>query len=204
MNSIHSSTLFNAWKHAAELVLKEGTTIFDDSQELVELLHLCITVNNPRIDESLESVDARMHAWMRSNFQDVKEVPELGHAKSYGWRLRNYNGLDQVDWVVRKLRSKPATKSATITTLVPGGDTTYVPCVSLLDFKLREGGLLLTVTCRSLDLGKKALFNMMELTRLGREIADSVGAGLRELVVHVISGHIYTEDIQRVRSILDG
>jgi hypothetical protein len=39
-------------------------------------------------------------------------------------------GRDQVKWVVERLRSDPATRSATITTLQPLTDTTYVPCVS--------------------------------------------------------------------------
>ncbi|MEM3564324.1 MAG: thymidylate synthase, partial [Candidatus Jordarchaeaceae archaeon] len=113
---------------------------------------------------------------------------------SYGYRLRNYRGRDQLQWVKEKLEKKPETKSATITMLMPGEDKAYIPCVSLLDFKVRNNTLHMTATCRSLDLGKKALFNFLALKRVADEIKDELDVPNLTLNIHIISAHVYEKD----------
>jgi thymidylate synthase len=78
---------------------------------------------------------------MRANFGSHDRVEALGGARSYASRLFDYagSGRDQVAWVIDRWRSDPASRSATITTFEPFTDTTYIPCVSLLDFWLRNG-----------------------------------------------------------------
>ena len=71
--------------------------------------------------------------WMRRNFTEPDDVAELGGARSYARRLRDYGGRDQVAWVIERL-ADPECRSAAITTFEPHTDTTYVPCISLLDF----------------------------------------------------------------------
>jgi hypothetical protein len=58
-----------------------------------------------------------------------------------------------VKWVVERLRPDPATRSATITTLQPLTETTYVPCLSLLDFWRSGDALELVFYAHSLDFG---------------------------------------------------
>ena len=102
-------------------------------------------------------------------------MPELGDAKSYAVRLFNYDGAgrDQIAWVVDRLRADPGSRSATITTLQPLSDTSYIPCVSMLDFWLPAGALELVVYAHSLDFGKKAYGNLVELARLQEHVAGS-------------------------------
>ncbi len=139
-----------------------------------------------------------MANWMHANFTEKKPIPELGFTKSYFTRLHDYNGKDQLATVVTKLKSKPETKSATITMLMPNDDSSYIPCVSLLDFKIRDKKLLLTATCRSLDFGRKALYNFVELTLIGKQIQDACKVPGLELHVHVISAHIYEKDMKSI------
>ena len=124
-------------------------------------------------------------------------------ARSYGRRLRDYEGHDQLEWVVERLRSDPATRSATITTLQPLTDTTYVPCVSLLDFWRADDALELVVYAHSLDFGKKAYGNLVELARLQDEVGAGIGAPLGQLVVHAKSAHVYASDYERVGELVD-
>ena len=62
----------------------------------------------------------------------------------------------------------PECRSAAITTFEPHTDTTYVPCISLLDFWRVSGPLELVVYAHRLDFGKKAYGNLVELARLQR------------------------------------
>ena len=72
----------------------------------------------------------------------------------------------------------PESRSATITTFQPVTDTAYVPCVSMLDFwRPGPGGPVeLVVYAHSLDFGKKAYGNLVELARLQHRVAHGVGA----------------------------
>ena len=70
--------------------------------------------------------------------------------------------------------SDPASRSATITTFEPLLDTTYIPCVSMLDFWAPAGALELVVYAHSLDFGKKAYGNLVELARLQALVAGEL------------------------------
>ena len=116
-------------------------------------------------------------AWMHANFTDHSAVAALGGADSYATRLFDYehSGRDQVAWVIDRLRRDPATRLATITTFQPRTDTSYIPCVSLLDFLLPGGAVELTVYAHSIDFGAKGYGNLVELAGLQHYVADALG-----------------------------
>ena len=132
---------------------------------------------------------------MHANFTDHATVAALGDADSYATRLFDYehSGRDQVAWVVDRLRRDPATRSAAITTFQPHTDTSYIPCVSLLDFWLPDGAVELVAYAHSIDFGAKGYGNLVELAcaaaargraarPAGRAAADDrqVGARVRD------------------------
>jgi thymidylate synthase len=61
----------------------------------------------------------------------------------------------------------------------------------MLDFWLREGDLELVVYAHSLDFGKKAYGNLVELTRLQEHVARELAVAVGRLVVHAKSAHVY-------------
>ena len=130
---------------------------------------------------------------MHANFFDHADVAELGDAKSYAARLFDYagSGRDQLAWVVARLRADAECRSATVTTFQPLTDTSYVPCVSMLDFWLRDGAVELVVYAHSLDFGKKAYGNLVELAHLQERVAAAVEAPVGRLVIHVKTAHVY-------------
>jgi thymidylate synthase len=136
---------------------------------------------------------------MRRNFTELDNVAELGGARSYARRLRDYDGRDQVAWVIDRLRADPETRSATITTFQPLADTNYIPCVSLLDFWIAGGALELVVYAHSLDFGKKAYGNLVELARLQHEVAAAVAAPVGPLLIYAKSAHVYESELETMR-----
>jgi thymidylate synthase len=134
---------------------------------------------------------------MHRNFFVHEEVPELGRARSYAQRLFDYGGAgrDQLGWVVERLRADPECRDAAITTFEPLTDETYIPCVSLLDFWLRDGAVELVVYAHSLDFGKKAYGNLVELAHLQEHVAGELGAAVGRLLVHVKTAHIYEPEL---------
>ena len=194
---IEENTIKDAWKIAKKVILKDGKPIKDGSETLSECLNLFLKIQNPeKSTEENPVVNKEMKIWMMSNFKDIRTISELYDSKSYAWRLYSYNGKDQVNWIINKLKNKPESKSATITTFFPSEDIKYIPCVSLLDFKIRNNSLILTATCRSLDFGMKALYNFYALSDILHHVASKLEISKSILQVHVISAHIYEKDVK--------
>jgi thymidylate synthase len=192
---VSSPTLGEGWLDVTRAVLERGAIASYDGQRTRELALLTLVVDRPSsADETIARLgDSEWLAWMHENFFVHKDVAELGNAKSYAVRLFDYAGagLDQIAWVVRRLRDDPESRSATITTFQPLTDTSYIPCVSMLDFWLADGAVELVVYAHSLDFGKKAYGNLVELTRLQEHVAGELAAPVGRLVIHAKSAHVY-------------
>ena len=192
---VEAPSLGEGWLAVSREILERGDIASYDGQATRELALLTLAVERPEPADPLitELGDPDWLDWMHRNFFDHVDVPELGNAKSYAARLFDYGGTgrDQIAWVVARLRDDPEARSATITTFQPLTDTSYIPCVSMLDFWVREAALELVVYAHSLDFGKKAYGNLVELAHLAEHVAGELGRPVGPLVVHAKSAHVY-------------
>ena len=204
---LESATLGEGWLLAAREILTTGALATYDGEATREVALLTLAVERPSSDDGIIARlgDAGWLEWMHENFFVQKDIAELGGAQSYAVRLFNYEGTgrDQIAWVVERLRADRACRSATITTFQPLTDTTYVPCVSLLDFWLPSGALELVAYAHSLDFGKKAYGNLVELARLQEHVAEEVGAPVGRLTVHAKSAHVYEAEWALMAQVAD-
>jgi Thymidylate synthase len=193
---VESRTIGEAWFEVSRAILDSGVAATWGPLSTIELQRVTLVVARPDPADSLigELGDPEWLAWMAANFRDDADVAELDGAKSYAVRLFDYDGRDQIAWVVERLRADPTARDATITTFMPSTDTSYVPCVSLLDFWLPDGAVELLVYAHSLDFGKKAYGNLVELARLQHRVAGELAAPAGRLVVHVKSAHVYESE----------
>src|SRR3954471_1452564 len=200
---VEARPLGEGWLAVSRAILASGADATYDEQVTKELSLLTLAVAEPDPgDELIASLaDPDWLDWMRRNFTEPEDVPELGGARSYARRLRDYDGRDQVAWVIERLRGEPETRSAAITTFQPNDDTSYIPCVSLLDFWRPQESLELVVYAHSLDFGKKAYGNLVELARLQHEVAQAVGAPVGALVIHAKSAHLYEPEFELMRGL---
>jgi thymidylate synthase len=201
MITVAEPTLGRAWLEVSRRILVEGRDTAYDGLATKELALVTLVVDEPDPADTLIAslADPSWLDWMRRNFTEPADVAELGDARSYARRLRDYEGRDQVAWVVDRLLADPETRSATITTFQPLTDTSYIPCVSLLDFWRSGGALELVVYAHSLDFGKKAYGNLVELARLQHEVAAAVGIPAGRLVIHAKSAHVYEPEFEAMR-----
>ena len=202
MELIEERTLGGAWLETSRRILERGNDETYDGAPTKELALVTVVVAEPDPRDSLIAslADPVWLDWMRRNFTERDDVADLGGARSYAHRLRDYEGRDQVRWVIERLRTDPETRSATITTFQPLTDTTYIPCISLLDFWRADGGLELVVYAHSLDFGKKAYGNLVELARLQEEIAVELDMTVGRLVLHAKSAHVYEPEYDAMRT----
>ena len=202
---LRRDTVGQAWLAAAESILSSGAASSWDGEPMLEVLQLTLVVDHPQpTDPIIERFgSAERLAWMHTNFHDPTRVAELGDADSYATRLYDYahSGRNQLAWVVDRLRDDPRTRNATITTLQPLTDTSYIPCVSLLDFWINHGALQLAVYAHGIDFGTKGNANLIELAHIHHRVAIQLGLPVGALTFLIKSAHIYDTELDAMRAI---
>src|SRR5260370_13371537 len=152
---IEAATLGEAWVAIAAGILKDGVVGSWDGLPIVEVFRATLDVTSPKVEDRIiaRHGEPERLAWMHANFTDYSRVAELGDSDSYATRLYDYAhaGRDQIRWVIDRLAANPSARDATVTTFQPLTDTSYIPCVSLLDFWLVKGEVQLAVYAHSLD-----------------------------------------------------
>jgi thymidylate synthase len=204
--TIRAATIGEAWIAIARRIKEFGVPSHYDGLAMREALMVTLIVDGPRTTDEIVDryADPERLAWMKANFVDFREVSELGDASSYATRLHDYagTGLDQLRWVSARLRGDPLSRSATITTFQPLSDTSYIPCVSLLDFYLDDDALRLVVYAHSIDFGAKGYANLLELAVIQLQVATELECSVGSLTMIVKSAHVYDNDAAYMTSVL--
>jgi thymidylate synthase len=205
---LRSDTIGHAWFAVAGRIVAKGVPSRYDGLAIREISLVTLAVARPDPDDEIIAGHAEPGrlAWMHANFTEHARVAALGGADSYATRLFDYehSGRDQVTWVIDRLRADPASRSAAITTFQPHSDTTYIPCVSMLDFWLPGGAVELVVYAHSIDFGAKGYGNLVELASLQRHVADALGLPAGRLLMIVKSAHVYETELEYIKALHSG
>jgi thymidylate synthase len=205
---LRSHTIGESWLAVAGRIVASGVPSVYDGLPIRELSLVTLAIARPDPDDEIiaKHADPERLAWMRANFTDHVRVASLGDADSYATRLFDYehSGRDQVQWVIDRLRADPSSRSATITTFQPQTDTTYIPCVSMLDFWLPDGAVELVVYAHSIDFGAKGYGNLVELAALQRHVADALGVPVGRMLMIIKSAHVYETELNYIDGVLAG
>jgi len=203
---IETPTLGECWWQVSAAILEQGLPARWDGAPIKEIANLTTVVSSPDPQDAriAQYGDPAWLAWMHENFFVQKAVPELDNAASYAIRLFNYalTHRDQIQWVIDRLKQNPEARSATITTFMPLTDTSYIPCISLLDFWMPGPELELIVYAHSLDFGKKAYGNLIELAALQNQVAQALGRPMGRLTIHCKTAHIYEPEWEYMRQMV--
>ena len=204
--TVDANTIGEAWIAIARLIMESGVVSTYDGLAMREVVMTTIVVRAPRTTDVIVErfADPERLAWMRANFVEYRKVSELGDADSYATRLHDYagSGLDQLRWVSGRLHEDPLSRSATITTFQPLSDTSYIPCVSLLDFFLNDGAVQLVVYAHSIDFGAKGYANLLELAVIQHQVAAELDREVGTLTMIVKSAHVYDSDAAYLTEVL--
>jgi len=114
-------------------------------------------------------------------------------------------GLDSetFDSIVNKLLLNPSSKSATVNAPnISAANCGKPPCLTAVDFKIRENELLMTAMYRSQNVFTKQLGNILALRDLQETIADRVEVPAGRINLFAVSAHIYEPDWATAEEIL--
>ncbi|MHA1293092.1 MAG: thymidylate synthase [Promethearchaeota archaeon] len=146
--------------------------------------------------------------WKLNNGIEIdldKEISEQIGAENICLSLLNLPRINQIDYVVEKLKKNPNTRRAQAITWRPYIDpySEDPPCLQRLFFRLKNNKLILQTSWRSRDLFKAWEANVNGMIRLQKSIANKLKVEIGEYVDFNNSLHIYGKDIKEVKELLN-
>ena len=124
---------------------------------------------------------------------------------AYGPRLFNKGGINQLEYILTKLRLNSASRKAVIQ-LFDARDVVEehndVPCTCTLQFVVRQSKLYLHVNMRSNDAFRGLPHDVFSFTMLQEFIARKLSLDLGQYHHSVGSLHLYTDDIEKAEQFL--
>jgi thymidylate synthase len=194
------------WESLVKRIMKDGVLITDERGSVTrEILNTIVNVKNP-----LDSESPKGYFWTGEKLDKYSEQflskDKQGFIYTYGNRLRaHFDNIDQIQEAIKRLNNFKESRRAISITWDPTVDTKNdeVPCMMLVDFKIRDGKLHTTGLWRSHDIYGAWFPNAVGLSNLTKYVAGEVGMEVGMLTIHSISAHIYEvnfEEAERVNS----
>lgn len=213
---IRRPTIGEAWIEVLKHFLKFGVKseavhhYFDRKvNQYKELLNLAVVVEEENPEKP------RMCDFFPFNRQDLDNYieeflkPARGQEPyTYGERLFDYEGLDQVEKMVEKLKRFPFDKGALAVLWQPKVDNFprrqpwRTPCLTLIQGQCFGDKLYLTAYFRSNDMFGGWPFNAFALRFLQSRIADRAGLGLGSLITISGLAHLYEHDFAEAEKVV--
>lgn len=123
------------------------------------------------------------------------EIEKGNWAYTYHDRMVNYDGNDQIDFVVNELKRNPSSRRAVIIVRNSSDIGSNDPsCLQHIQFFIRNGKLDCNVLFRSNDACKATFMNMFALVMLQKRIADTLEVEVGTYIHRANSFHCYEKD----------
>ncbi len=209
---IHGETAAQVWLKILQNIMRYGrnkTTRYTQENELKELLNVMAVVYNENPDTPyLPSFFPFSEKDLTTYYPQVlsaKQIP--GIAYTYGQRLRDHDGVDQIQNIIDLLKTRPFSKKMVAFTakikedwsVANRGDT---PCLTQILVSLQDGKLFMTTHFRSQDMVHGWPRNVFSLRKLQKLISDESGIPMGAFVMITHSAHIYSDDYELAEKIL--
>ncbi|MBU1472560.1 hypothetical protein KKB64_02085 [Patescibacteria group bacterium] len=207
----HGVTAAQTWLKIINNIMRYGrnkTTRYTQENELKELLNVMAVVYNedpdhPYLPHYFPFTQKDLDAYY-PQVLSAKQIP--GIAYTYGQRLRDHDGVDQIQQIIDLIKKRPFSKKMVAFTanvkedwsVVNKGDT---PCLTQILCSIQDGKLFMTTHFRSQDMVHGWPRNVFSLRKLQKLIADESGYPMGAFVMITHSAHIYSDDYELVGKI---
>jgi thymidylate synthase len=124
-------------------------------------------------------------------YENTDSVKELGPV--YGAQWRNFNGVDQVEWVINEIKTNPTSRRLIVSAWNPPeiDKMALPPCHTLFQFSVQNDRLSCQLYQRSADLFLGSPFNIASYALLTHIVAQITGYRVGEFVYTLGDAHIY-------------
>jgi thymidylate synthase len=210
MFNVRAFCLGKAHEEVIKTIVRHGTfLVTEDGEKTLELPEpFNIHVGTPFADDMVSPYNMFGERAMQQYVHDLLEGSENVFAYTYHDRLFDYpcrddsgsmrgdgrgDGIDQVAYIIEKLRSEPTSRRAEGITWYPEYDAVSKnpPCLQRIQCMVRGGVLNMHVEFRSNDMLSALGANMYALSHLQKQIADALGLPVGWYSHTSVSAHIY-------------
>lgn len=216
MNSVEGTNLSETWLSAVEFIVANGSRQGELSKEVLNLVSV---IRKPV--ETSDRVDFlfRKHIgerWINKGADCIfpstsRSRRQIKWSKDYWGRLTEYRRkVNQLDFIVERLKSKPHSKQLSCVTFDPEIDiqpnrpfNPSMPCMIALDVKLRNGKINVFAVFRSHDFGRKAYGNFVGLGKLLNMFSSETDNEMGEVVCYSISAHIRSKEFESISNLME-
>lgn len=136
-----------------------------------------------------------------------REPGDLGPVYGYLWRsfggdYPNRNGVDQIQNVIKQIRTNPNSRRLIVSGWDPrvADQVDLPPCHTLFQFYVNEGKLSCQLYQRSADLLLGVPFNVASYALLTHMVASVCGLGVGDFIHSFGDVHIYSNHFDQVRT----
>lgn len=202
MFNITGDAVGEVWMKYLSCVLQNGAIYHDEDTEILELEDIVLTIKNNIVDDPIlrKYADENLAQLYLKKMQTQEVVPELN--ASYGQRIFNQLGVNQYEWCLNRLQRKPETKAATMSLLLPDDPGPRIPCLDIIDIKLRGQELSFKTFFRSQN-ALNAYGNILALFWLMDRFSQDLHVSRGKLICFISNGHIYSEKVNIAEKIVE-
>lgn len=200
---VEARTIGECWQKCIGAVIAEGDLFFDEDVKIKEILGLTVSIDQPALTDSFIARYGDSEVIRHTLQKFSKGVVMTNRPFTYGERLYNKNGIDQIDWIINRVLAKRETKSATINLLNEGENSNNLPCLTTIDVKIRQERLNLQFFFRSQNIVGRQYANLLALSKLQADIAFRLGVAIGRLQGYIASAHIYEYDFPFAQKIIN-
>ncbi|WP_421909210.1 thymidylate synthase [Methanolacinia petrolearia] len=210
MFNVRAFSLGKTHEEVIKTILKHGKyLVTEDGEKTIELPEpLNIHVKNPFEDYMISPFNMFGEGAMRQYVNDLLNGTENEFVYTYHDRLFDYpvgdlefrgdgdgKGIDQVEYLIEKLKAEPNSRRAEAITWFPPKDdqSDNPPCLQRIQCFVRDGRLNMHVDFRSNDMLSALGANMYALVHLQKMIADRLEADIGWYSHTSVSAHMYHE-----------
>ena len=204
---VEDDFISTAWLKVLRHVMRFGTekpTSYHDRQK--ELLNLMVVIHkedpdNPKIEPYVGFTKEDLFRY----YPLVVSAASVSTIEyTYGMRLMNHKGIDQIEHIIRMLSHEPHSRRAVGVTWSVAEDSTSVmsPCLILVQAIVQNKKLFLTAYFRSNDMFEAWPKNSFALRKLQTMIADRLKTGVGSLTTISSSAHIYERHFEKAAEII--
>lgn len=219
---IEVDEIADGWEKLVKKIISEGNDVNDERSSLTkEILNAMVSIKKPLGDKSndffqLESKSSDIlnirvpkgYFWKGDKLKTYSEQfiskDKQGFIYTYGNRLRShFSDIDQIDEAIERLKNCRESRRAISITWDPVIDSKNdeVPCMILVDFKIRDDKLYTTALWRSHDIYGAWFPNAVGLTYLTQYVSSSIGVDIGSITIHSISAHIYEVNFNEAKQL---
>jgi thymidylate synthase (methanogen type) len=134
------------------------------------------------------------------DFNLNKKIPDQIGVQKIPIEVINFPKIDQIEYIIRKLKEKPYSRRAQAITWRPLVDPFHIdpPCLQRIFMRVKDEKLLMQTTWRSRDLFRAWEANVNGMIRIQKYVADELGVEMGHYLDFSNSLHIYGNTISEV------